>query len=39
MSARRTDTLEDGGYRRGHQSALAQRVEVADDEVRIAMSE
>jgi hypothetical protein len=27
--------LDDGGYRRDHLRALAQRVEVADDEVRI----
>jgi hypothetical protein len=27
--------LESGGYRRDHLSALAQRVEVADSEVRI----
>ena len=27
--------LEEGGYRREHLRALAQRVEVADDEIRI----
>ncbi len=27
--------LDDGGYRRDHLRALAQQVEVADDEVRI----
>ncbi len=27
--------IEGGGYRRDHLRALAQRVEVADDEVRI----
>ena len=33
--ARERIYLEDGGYRRDHLRALAQRVEVADDEVRI----
>ena len=34
-SARGRIRLDDGGYRRDHLRALAQRVEVADDEVRI----
>ncbi|GLI94222.1 resolvase [Methylocystis echinoides] len=33
--ARERIRLDDGGYRRDHLRALAQRVEVADDEVRI----
>ena len=33
--ARERINLEDGAYRRDHLRALAQRVEVADDEVRI----
>ena len=33
--ARERIRLNDGGYRRDHLRALAQRVEVADDEVRI----
>jgi len=33
--ARERIHLDDGGYRRDHLRALAQRVEVADDEVRI----
>ena len=33
--ARERIHLNDGGYRRDHLRALAQRVEVADDEVRI----
>ncbi|WP_089217432.1 recombinase family protein [Sphingopyxis indica] len=33
--ARERMRLDDGGYRRDHLRALAQRVEVADDEVRI----
>ena len=33
--ARERIRLEDGGYRRDHLRAPAQRVEVADDEVRI----
>ena len=33
--ARERMRLDDGGYRRDHMRALAQRVEVADDEVRI----
>jgi hypothetical protein len=34
-TARRHIRLEGGGYRRDHLRALAQRVEVADGEVRI----
>ena len=34
-TARKRMRLENGGYRRNHLRALAQRVEVADDEVRI----
>ena len=34
-TARRSLRIEGGGYRRDHLRALAQRVEVADDEVRI----
>ncbi len=34
-TAREGQRLEGGGYRRDHLRALAQRVEVADDEVRI----
>lgn len=34
-SARERIRLESGGYRRDHLRALAQRVEVADGEVRI----
>ncbi len=33
--ARERIRLEGGGYRRDHLRALAQRVEVADDEIRI----
>lgn len=33
--ARQRIRLENGGYRRDHLRALAQRVEVADDEVRV----
>ena len=33
--ARERIRLDGGGYRRDHLRALAQRVEVADDEVRI----
>jgi len=33
--ARERIRLDNGGYRRDHLRALAQRVEVADDEVRI----
>lgn len=33
--ARERIRLDDGGYRRDHLHAFAQRVEVADDEVRI----
>lgn len=33
--ARERIRLDDGGYRRDHLRALAQRVEVADDEVRV----
>ena len=33
--ARERIRLDDGGYRRDHLRALAQRVEIADDEVRI----
>ena len=33
--ARELIRLDDGGYRRDHLRALAQRVEVADDEVRV----
>ncbi|OKO68107.1 hypothetical protein AC630_39355 [Bradyrhizobium sp. AS23.2] len=36
--ARERIRLENGGYRRDHLHALAQRVEVADDEVRIMES-
>src|SRR5690606_14485199 len=35
LKARERIRLDDGGYRRDHLRALAQRVEVADDEVRI----
>lgn len=35
LKARERIKLNDGGYRRDHLRALAQRVEVADDEVRI----
>jgi site-specific DNA recombinase len=34
-TARERVRLENGGYRRGHLRALAQRIEVADKEVRI----
>ena len=34
-TARQRIRLDGGGYRRDHLRALAQRVEVADDEVRI----
>ena len=33
--ARKRMRIDGGGYRRDHLRALAQRVEVADDEVRI----
>ena len=35
MTARERIRIEGGGYRRDHLRALAQRVEVADKEVRI----
>lgn len=35
MTARERITIEGGGYRRDHLRALAERVEVADKEVRI----
>ncbi len=35
QAARRSLRIEGGGYRRDHLRAFAQRVEVADDEVRI----
>ena len=35
MTARERIRIEGGGYRRNHLRALAQRVEVADKEVRI----
>ena len=35
QAARRNLRIEGGGYRRDHLRAFAQRVEVADDEVRI----
>ncbi len=37
-TAQRHTRLEGGGYRRDHLRALAQRVEVADGEVRIVRS-
>ncbi len=37
-AARQRIRLEDGGYRRDHLRAFAQRVEVAEGEVRITGS-
>ncbi len=39
QAARERIHLEEGGYRRDHLRVLAQRVEVADDEIRIMGSQ